>query len=159
MGGRDLSDSKKTEIRVLLQEGYSSRAISRRTGVSQSSVLRVKNAPIQSKRKNCGRKRITSRHDDRALLRCLRRNPLSTANEMKSYLEETGTKVSVRTVQMRLHQLGARSVVPRKVPPLTKKMKKARLEFAKKHEAWTVGDWKMVREILNILMFMIDSLI
>jgi len=53
-------------------------------------------------------------------------------------------KVSAMTVWWMLKKNGFRSVKESVKPGLTEEMKKARLEFCKAHEHWTLNDWKKV---------------
>lgn len=146
MPGQDLPSEKKVEVLTLLGlKTMSVRQISRRTGVSKSSVARLaKSMTFKSKRRGkCGRKPTTTAKDDRILLRNLRRNPLHDANQLRAEWEKHGVNVSVRTVQRRLKTM-CRSVIPRRVPKLTQTMKNKRLSFAKKHIQWSIEKWRRV---------------
>ena len=52
--------------------------------------------------------------------------------------------VSVWTVRRSLKKIGIIPAKKPKKPKLTPKQKKARLNFAKSHESWTLDDWKRV---------------
>ena len=146
MPGQDLSTEKKVEVLTLCGlKTLSVREISRRTGVSKSSVARLRTCQtIKSRRQGrCGRKSSTTAKQDRLLLRNLRRNPLNDAHELHTEWKNDGVKVSLRTVQRRL-KASCRSVIPRRVPKLTPVMMRKRLTFAKNHAHWTVEQWRQV---------------
>lgn len=68
--------------------------------------------------------------------------PRLTAPQLR---EEVGaTMISNRTVQRRLNEANLYGRKPAKKPYLKPAHAKARLEFAKEHEGWTVNDWKQI---------------
>ena len=83
-------------------------------------------------------------NDGRVLTCELLLNPLKTSREMCSNWQQHGILCSDRTVRRRLHQVGCKSVTPRKVPHLTPRMKRQRLVFARQHQHWTVEDSRNV---------------
>ena len=146
---KDLLPSKIREVEVLLEEGYSIRNISNRCQISRGSVHNIKKrktegTPHKNRSGRCGRRRSTTPHDDRLLLRNLRRTPHASSQQLRSQWNEAGVQASTTTVKRRLHELGCRSVIPRKVPVLTAEMKRKRLQFARNHVNWSVDDWKKV---------------
>lgn len=56
--------------------------------------------------------------------------------------KELNLKISSRTVQRRLVEVGLNAWRPAKVPKLNKKHVKNRLEFAKQYVQWSVEYWK-----------------
>ena len=58
--------------------------------------------------------------------------------------EENLADISQSTVSRRLREVGLFGCIGVRKPFINKKNKKARLEFAKKHQSWTVEEWKKV---------------
>src|SRR5690606_37853739 len=52
--------------------------------------------------------------------------------------------INVQTVRNELQNMGLKAVVKSKKPFLTDKNKKKHLDFARKHQNWTVQQWKRV---------------
>ena len=154
----DISACKKAQITILLEQRQTNRAIPLACGVSTGTVQNIRNKlrnskTLSPKRKSrCGKKKATSEQDDRILLRNLRRQPLASAKQLKSEWEQHGVIVSTRTVRRRLNKMDCRSVKPRRVPTLTAKMKKKRLEFAKSYKHWSVHDWEKVRFKIFVIL-------
>jgi hypothetical protein len=62
----------------------------------------------------------------------------------KSLRNITNQHLHAQTVRRGLSLAGMKAVVKRKKPFLSKKHKKARMDFALAHQHWTVEDWKKV---------------
>ena len=56
----------------------------------------------------------------------------------------TSLEISVNTVRRSLKNQGFIAKKNIKKPLLTGRLKKARLDFATKYQAWTIDDWKKV---------------
>jgi len=56
----------------------------------------------------------------------------------------TNTPISSQTLHRQLKTRGMRPVVKRKRPLLKPHYKKASMEFAERHQEWTIEDWKRV---------------
>lgn len=93
---------------------------------------------------NCGKKRILTPRGERILTKIVLEDRLASNDDITEKLESSGIKMSKRTVQRRLHDLGYSSRRPAKKPKLTPKMMEKRLEWAKKYRNWTEDDWKTV---------------
>lgn len=152
MGKRsDLSPRKRGQIKVLLENTELSQSdIARKLGVSQQVVSNVKKVLAHGssgtpKRKGrCGRKRLTSSTDDRALVRLSRNNRKFTSRRLWTEMCLAGVELSARTVRRRLLDAGLRAYRPRKKPKLTAVMMKKRLDWAKQFKDWTTEDWERV---------------
>ncbi|KAG1486849.1 hypothetical protein G6F53_013880 [Rhizopus delemar] len=59
-------------------------------------------------------------------------------------LEELGHPMSYQSAINILHSVEIYAEIKKKKPLLTEKHKKARLAWAKKHQYWTVHDWRRV---------------
>ncbi|KAK9696611.1 Transposase [Popillia japonica] len=149
--GRDVSEEKKKIICALIQTGnYSVRKIARMQGVSHPVVVRLaqqlkNNQEVgSSNKRRSGRKRITSARDDRKITAIVRDNRRKSVRELRKDIQTAGIRISQRTLERRLAESGFKSVRPTKKPLLTKKMKVARLEFAREYSNFTLEDWKRV---------------
>ena len=156
--GKDTQGGKVTEIVSLLTNtDYSHREIAHRTNVSNFTVSRIarikaKEGVFKSKRKGrCGSKRITSKVDDRFLLREVKKDYGVATSRLRKRLQDAGTNVSRTTVWRRLRQVNCGSKKARKVPVLTKAMKRKRLQFALEHSNWTSENWRKVRQEICLL--------
>ena len=92
-----------------------------------------------------GPKKKTSLRTLRVLNKQLEVNPWLTAKNLKENNPQLLENVSVRTVQMRLNDLGYKKVKPKKKPDITEKQKKARLAFCKQVVEWPI---EKVRQVL-----------
>ncbi|KAL1914156.1 uncharacterized protein VTP21DRAFT_10809 [Calcarisporiella thermophila] len=74
-----------------------------------------------------------------------RRGQCSNAADAKNHLkDEYQIEVSTDTVRRTLQRYGLSARVKKRKPLLSKKHRKQRMEFAKKHLDWTVEQWKTV---------------
>jgi len=133
----------------LHNEGKVSREISQILDIGKSTVndiINRFNSTNTLKDKKCsGRPRKTTNRVDKVIKRKavvdVKKNAAIIARELR---EENLADVSQSTVSRRLRELGLCGRVGVKKPLISKKNKKARLEFAKEHQSWTVEDWKKV---------------
>ncbi|CAJ0955270.1 unnamed protein product [Ranitomeya imitator] len=84
--------------------------------------------------------KVSSRAEAR-LVRRVKANPRTTRKELREDLMAVGTLVSVNTISNVLHRNGLRSRRARKVPLLSKRPVKARLQFAHDHLEDSETDW------------------
>ena len=143
------TEVKRAQIVALHKNGLSQRQISKQLSVSKSSVQRAiqkfNEEGIYGNRKRSGRPRKTTPRDDSTMKRIVARSPMSSCKKVGAQLLRKGTNVSVSTVSRRLSQeFGLKSYKPAKKPRLTPLMKMKRLDFAKKHNHWTVYNWGKV---------------
>jgi hypothetical protein len=98
-----LSLAKRIVIVTLKEEGYSSRAIAQRIGVSQSSVVKVCSRQLHHNTvqpvKPPGRPRKTTPQTDRLIRRLCVFNPLITSREVAA---QVCSAPSARTIRRRL---------------------------------------------------------
>ena len=148
-----MSLSEATRARIVTLDSHSSlkqKAIAQLCGVSQASVSKILKrfrltASFETIRLGrCGRKRKTSERADRLLLIKSKKNPRLTSEGLRRVLLEHGIQVSSKTVRRRLEEFNRPARRPVKRQMLTSRMKKARFEWAKQHQHWTVDDWKKV---------------
>lgn len=152
MGMRgDMSPSKRAEVKCLVNlKIFSNREISRKVGVSEASVRRIKkkieyNEDLSPKRKNrCGRKPIFTLRSERYVKKICVENRFATTKMVQTKLEEANINASESTVRRKLKDLGFRALRPAKKPQLTTAMKKKRLNWAKKFRNKDVDYWRSV---------------
>jgi len=134
---RSLSEAQRAQIVILREEGCTERAISERLAVSKTAVhqavVKFKNCGPYSDCKRSGRPRKTTRRHDILIKRCVAKFPTCSAKKIRAELEETGSRISRRTISRRLtDEFGLKSRKPARSPRLTPAMKLKRLQFAKK---------------------------
>lgn len=95
--------------------------------------------------KKCGRPRITSDADNRALKKIIKKNRRARAGEITLLWREMIKKdVSVDTCKRALKRMGYGFYTAKEKPLLTSLQKKKRLRFAKDHENWTLDQWREI---------------
>lgn len=148
---RDLSPCKKSGIKALLQTKiYSNREISRRTGVSENSVRRIKKQvdsgqTLSPKRMgHCGRKRLFTPRSERFLKNVCLKDRFATTKQINSKLQESQVNVSESTLRRKLRDLNFKGCRPAKKPKLTEAMKSKRLKWAREHKDKDLSFWKSV---------------
>lgn len=147
--GKQLTESDKCKILTLHKEKFSTRDIARIVKYSQSAVVKFLKKYAQtgqiSRKKGTGPQRKTTIREDQVIKRISLKNRFKTAVHIKSEIENYNEiKISVETVRRRLRENNLKGRKPAKKPFLNKKMKLARLQWAKKHENWDKNDWRNV---------------
>lgn len=144
-----LSISKRSEIVQGFLYGERSADLARMHGISQKTVYNLVNKYSQDKelknKPKSGRKRVTSRKEDRVIQRLCQKNPrLGTRNITKDACETIGRELSQPTVRRRLKEFGFKCYIARKQPLISEKNKKLRLEFARKYISKPSAFWENV---------------
>lgn len=148
---KDLSVEQKATVTALLKNTeLSQRQIAIKSGVSQTSVNRLRQKlcsrePIEAARiGRCGRKSLVTSRGKRILRNIVMEHRRATNSVIKQKFEKAGCSVSTRTVLRNLYDLGFKCRRPVKKPRLTPAMVKKRLEWAYAHKHLTVEDWRIV---------------
>ena len=145
MARRKLSEDLKLIIIDKYKDGILQIDIAKSLNINKSIVSRLisKFRSTQSVKTlpRCGRPRATTQRTDSLIARTSKIDPFITPNRICS---ELNLKISSRTIQRRLVEQGLFSRRPVKKPAISKKNKKARLEFAHSHLNWTREDWSKV---------------
>lgn len=131
------------------KDGKSSREIASILSICKSTVndIIVKYRAVYGlkDRPRSGRPRKTSKKVDHIIKRKSTVDVKKTAAEIARELQDENlANVSRSTVTWRLHDVGLFGRIGIKKPLINKKNKKARLQFAKDYQNWTVEDWKKV---------------
>ena len=136
LGLRSWENQKKSaKIVDLHKSGSSLGVISTRLKVPRSSVqtvvLKYKHHGTTQPSYRSGRRRVLSPRDELTLVRKVQINPRTTAKDLVKMLEETGTKVSISTVNY--IDINRKGHPVRKKPLLQNRHKNARPRFATAH--------------------------
>jgi transposase len=141
-----LSSSQITCVLTLLDAGLSGAQISLQTHLSSATISRIRSTHRSHLPKASGGRptKLTTANIDYAR-RIIRMGKVDNATQAtKALVDVTNTSISAQTVRRQLKARGMRPVVKRKRPFLKPAHRKARLEFAERHQEWTMEDWKRV---------------
>jgi transposase len=141
-----ITDATNQNIKALLAKGLGTREIANRLKVSQTSVQKVRNSCRRGlPQPKIGRPKKLSARGKLACVRSITSGRAKTATDVAKNLDkDLQLSVSRYTVARALKESGMRSAEKKNKPALSAKNVKARLEFAKRHQHWTVEDWKHV---------------
>lgn len=148
---KKLKIEEKASILAWAKEGISATEIAARLGRHKSSVTRLiaraetlEVDSIPARQQGSGRPRKVTPTILEILKRQITKYPAMTAMDLKESLPEL-SELSERTIQ---HALAKYLKMPSRIaaqkPLLTPKMKKKRLNFAKKYKDWTPQQWATV---------------
>ena len=136
--------------------------VARRLSVSQNVISRLRTRLAQTNstldRRRSGRSRSTSQAQDRFLRTSALRSRSVSAEQLRERLSRTGARVSVQTVQNRLHSAGIRARRPYVGVPLSQRHRQARLAWTRHHHRWTNQQWATVlfTDESRFLLVMLD---
>lgn len=145
----DTTEAEAAQVVALIREGLSQRNVARRLNLSRSAVRRVYTRYLETgeyrRRPGSGRGRVTNTTDDRFIALTSLRNRHLSAVDVQGRLRETrGVAVSENTVRRRLREQNLTPHKPAMGPKLTASHRQARLEFARQHIQWDLGQWETV---------------
>ena len=143
---KDTSTAQINQVLSLLDSGHTGYQISIQTGLSTSTISRIrsKHCPNLSKSSG-GHSSKLSENNIHCATRLIGTGRAENAVQVaKSLQEVTNQSLSAQTVQNRMKSLGMKAVVTKKRPILSQRHWKERLDFAIAHKDWTVEDWKRV---------------
>ena len=140
-----VSQQKKNNMKSMLEKGFTHREISSRLHVPRSTVaLHSKKLNFKTKSK-AGRRSILSERDVSFCVRQISTGNNSTLRELSKELKNRfDITASTDTISRALKKKGLKSAEKKKNPLLSRKNIKARHEFAKNHQDWTLNDWERV---------------
>ena len=138
------SAANHASVLSLLEQGYSVRDIERRTGLGRSTVGRIKKKVDTDKENNLGgHPSKLSACNKTSIIRQIQSEKLDTAVQATHFINSTlSHPVHPQTVRRALQKSGFWSATKKKVLMLKKTHQQKRLEFAQRHENWTLEDWK-----------------
>jgi transposase len=143
---KSLSAEKRKQIIFLLNAGNSVSKIHSSTGVSTSTISRIRCEYCPDlHRVSAGRPcKLTSANIRYAQHLITSAKVENAAQVTRALCNITNNTLSSQTVRRALKKDGMKAVVKKKRPLLTKKHKRERLDFALAHKDWTLEDWKKV---------------
>ena len=141
-----LSEDLRKKIVEFHVEGKKQIEIANLLKIHKSIVSRTiknfKERNSTSSLKKLGRPRKTTPQHDHRIKRIAQRDPHLSATAISNELGDVS--LSRKTIQRRLKEFGIISRRTAKKPFISRKNRKARLDFAKKYLNWTVSDCKLV---------------
>ncbi len=100
---------------------------------------------LSSERQLCGRKYLVDVRGPRRMSRLVRDDRKATVTQINTpYNQDMQNTISEHTTRWTLKQMGSSSRRPHRVPLLSDKNKKQRLQFTQDHQNWTIEDWKNI---------------
>jgi transposase len=147
------------------QNGHSCRSIAAMVNIPKTNVIRfvrhfTDTGSIIAKRiGRCGRPRILSERDERALARVSVVNPKKTAQEIRT---SVGSSASISTVKRALRRQGRLAFRPRKSPSLNAAQQRTRLKWCLQFQHWDEEKWRNVSQkefnTRNLIFLTVSSL-
>ena len=107
----------------------------------QRFLQREQTVPSGENRSRCDRPPVVTPRAVRSVLRYVRINPKTSWNQVKTAL---GLKICRQTFNKVLKNNGIAHWIALRRPKLTPALANLRLNWARKHEDWTVEQWKTV---------------
>jgi len=143
---RTLSQASQKHILSLLDAGHSASYIASSTGHGIGTISRLRSKYRSHLSKSLGgRPTKLSSANIRHAQRLISSGKADTAVDVAKALRTvTNQSLSAQTIRNGLKDIGMKAVVKKKRPFLSKKHKKARMDFALTHQHWTLEDWKKV---------------
>lgn len=141
-----LSTDTYNNILSLLEKGYSIRKIADQHGVSKSKIQKIRAKHFPNLVGSLGgRPTKLSPQNKHFCVREITSGCSKTGVEVRKKLEaDLQVTVSNNTVRNALREAGLGAIEKESKPMLSSKNIKARLQFAKRHQDWTINDWKRI---------------
>lgn len=118
--------AKNNIIDTLHRMGKPQKFIAKEAGFSQSAVSKHINGKSRGRAK-CGRRRCTTKRDDRGLQRIIKQRRFKNLAEIQKEWNEAGVTASKITTFRRIREMGYKSRVPRVKPLLSLSQRRKRL--------------------------------
>ncbi len=143
----DLSDFERRMFIGARRAGLSISETADLLGFSHSTICRVyrewsEKEKISSERQLCGRKCLVDVRGQRRMGRLVRDDRKTTETQITTrYNQDLQNTISEHTTHRTLKQMGSSSRRPHRVPLLSDKNKKRRIQFTQTHQNWTNVAW------------------
>jgi transposase len=143
------SNLTKGKIVAFFEDGKSQRQIAEIVKVPRETVRDIiklyKETKDIKRRVGSGRKRKTTKREDRTIVQMSRTNPFMSAQEISDNVKiDYNIDVSHDTVDRRLNEAGLHLYVARNKPFISDTNINKRLQWCIDHQNWTVAQWKRV---------------
>jgi transposase len=144
--GKDLDEVQCGGIITSRRLGVSVKKISKVYKKSRAAIYKVltkyKVHEVLGRKPGGGRKRKTTKQQDRRILRAVKKDRKITGEEIRESLE---LDVSDRTIRRRINESGEfKSYWATKKPFINENNRKKRVEWCMQHRDWTVEQWRSV---------------
>ena len=144
--GKDLDEVQCGGIITSKRLGMSVKNIAKVYKKSRTAIYKVlrkyKAHEVLGRKPGCGRKRKTTKYQDRMILREVKKDRKATREEIRESLE---LDVSDRTIRRRISESGEfKSYWATKKPFINENNRKKRVEWCMRHRNWTVEQWRSV---------------
>lgn len=143
---RPISQDQERAVIFHLQNGLSYRETAKKVKIHYATVYKVaKRNGIKQLGNRGGRPTKLNQVIKRNIIRKITSGKCDTATETAKKLQESmNINVNAQTIRNALKSYGLQAKHKVKKPAISVKNQKKRLEFAKKHQHWTIDDWNRV---------------